>query len=201
MREYLEGRIGCAAVRHWGAPLNVLPSGIYSAADTPACHRSQTWRGSSNSVHKAHKGAQGEIRFTIVPLKHHIKIHGSYNLPPSKSHHSSAPGVAEASWGCQSAGDVEPAQPEVNLVFSKCPLCPAVPLGSAQGSPQAGSGALCALLLLRALKAAGRDRTREKMRTLCLSWLTSVQIQRKRTQSHFYLTVVLYLLSSHRISD
>lgn len=65
--------------------------------------------------------SEWNIGFAVVPLKHPIKIHGSYHLPPSKSHHSSAPGPAETCWGCRSARDVNPDQPEVNLVSTKCP--------------------------------------------------------------------------------
>lgn len=74
------------------------PVGFTLLLRPPACHNWHTGepdveRIQQCSVHKAHKGAQSEIRFA-VPVKHQIKIHGSYNLPPSKSHHSSAPGIA-----------------------------------------------------------------------------------------------------------
>lgn len=181
----------------------------------PACHSwhpkepdvERIQQSCNPSTHKAHRGAQKS-----VPLKHLIKTHGSYNLPPSNSHHSSAPGIVETSWGCRSARDVKPDQPQVNSALTKYPLCPAMALGSALLPPRWGalsSGihlkqAQMPHVLLSSMelwKLLGESSTREKMRRLGLSWLTSAQVERKRTQSHFYLTVVLYLWSCTRTSD
>lgn len=129
LREQLEGKEWLWSCK---APRELLCSPGGFTLRLPACH---SWHPEepdvekiqqSFHVHKAHKGAQSEITFVIVPLKHLIKIHHH-----SKSRNSSAPGIAEICWGCGSARYVNLDQHEMNLISTKCPLCPAMPLGSA----------------------------------------------------------------------
>lgn len=88
--------------------------------DVERIQQSSQCRAKSSLQSEVHKGAQSEIGFPTITLKHLIKINCSYNLPPSKSHHSSLPNLLLVTcWGCSSVTDVEPGQPEMKSVSRK----------------------------------------------------------------------------------
>lgn len=88
--------------------------------DVERIQQSSQCRAKSSLQSEVHKGAQSEIGFPTITLKHLIKINCSYNLPPSKSHHSSLPNLLLVTcWGCSTVTDVEPGQPEMKSVSRK----------------------------------------------------------------------------------